>query len=351
MTIDREAGELRATLRPNAGGATVALALVAVVVLAVWCLGAGALVFFGAEALGRTEPALLMHVRQLVPRPASVGRVGLVVLALWNLLWTWFTLALAGQLLRALAGSDVVTAGSDLSVTNRIGPVARTRSFAVQSVRAVSLRRKDGALTIALDDGTIEELTTWGTRAERRELRDLLRERLPLAPDESWSLPARFEETTAPDGTRVVTLAAQSRRWRIGGAVAIAAVWLASTAWHVYRDRVADPFDPMLLAAALFAAAVYFVATHEESWQVRKGWFAHVQAFGPYRKRSEYDAAVFSVEESRDSDGDLSFALSIERNGRRERLYTAANEPEEVVALGRFLAHESGFSFHGLRDD
>ncbi|HWS72038.1 MAG TPA: hypothetical protein VN605_07980, partial [Thermoanaerobaculia bacterium] len=73
--------------------------------------------------------------------------------------------------------------------------------------------------------------------------------------------------------------------------------------------------------------------------------------FGPYRGRSEYDSANFSVEERRDSDGDIWYTLYAERDEKKENIHSAMNDPEDVVALGRFLGRESGFPFYGLREE
>jgi hypothetical protein len=351
MRIDNEAGELRATLAPRGGGCNVIVPfLFAVAFVAVWCIGLGVLVYVVFAFTGRTPPAILAQYRERVPWQGEVTRTAVVAVALVWLFWTFFAIGIVTSVMRALFGADVVALGSDLSVTKRIGPFGRTRSFALQGVRAIALRRKDGALILRQDDGSAVELTDAGSFTERTQLRDLLRERLPARPDLGPVLTPYFEDSVQPDGTHVIRVSQQSRQKLVGCTTAIAAIWLAATLWHVYRDRQFSLGDPMVLVAALLIAGLWCVVKSEQSWQVKKGWFAYVRRFGPYRGRSEYDSANLSVEESHDSDGDLWFTLYVERDGRRENVHTAMNDPEDVTALGRFLARESGFPFYGLRE-
>lgn len=347
MRIDNEAGELRATLRPAAGiVATIGAFAGAAFVFAI--AAASASVFL---LLTGRPPAFLAAYRDVLPWREAASRGVLIGAALWTLMWIFFSASAIASLLRTLLGSDVVVAGSDLAVTKRIGPFGRTRSFARQSVRAVAVRRKDGVLTVALDDDSVAELTASGTPRERKQLRDLLRERLQLTADTGATLATKFEVEHAPDGTRIVRVSAASRRRTAGCGAVIVALWLGAVAWHFINIRSVDLMDPMVLVAVLLIGGFVFVVRAEESWQVKKGWFAYDRRFGPYHRRTEYDSANFSVEESRDSDGDVSFTLNVERDGRRERLHSAADEPGEVVSLGRFLARESGFPFYGLREE
>lgn len=351
MRIDNEAGELRATLRPAAGCSVVFTFLFFLASLGVVAISGAVLLWLRADLTGGTPPAILAPYAEQLPWHGHADRTALLVAGVWTVIWLWFAIGIGTALLRALFGSDVVAAGADLSVTKSIGPFGRTRSFALQSIRGFGIHRKDDALIVRLDDGSVQWLTTSGTAKERMQLRDLLRDRIPPVSPTEDRLTPRFEESVQPDGTHVVRVSAQSRRKTAGCVGAFAAAWLAATAWHIYRDRVVSPADPMLIVAALIAAVAFFVWKAEETWQVRKGWFLYERRFGPYQRRSVYETANFSVDESKDSDGDVWFRLYAEANGRKELLQSGMNDAIDVVALGRFLARVSGFPFYGLRDE
>lgn len=351
MRIDNEAGELRATLRSAAGCSVIFTFLFLLASLAVVAISGAVLLWLRAELTGGTPPAILAPYAEQLPWRGHADRTSVIVASVWTLLWIWFAIGIGTAFLRGAFGSDVVVAGADLSVTKRIGPFGRTRSFALQSIRGFAIHRKDDALVVRLDDGSTNWLTTSGTAKERMQLRDLLRERIhPVTPEEDRLTP-HFEEIVQPDGTHVVRVAASVRRKTAGCVALFGGAWIVATAWHIYRDRVVSPFDPMLLVAALLAAGIYFLGKADESWQVRKGWFVYERRFGPYHRRSEYDSANFSMEEAKDSDGDVWFRLYAERNGRKELLQSAMNDPIDVEALGRFLARVSGFPFYGLREE
>jgi hypothetical protein len=352
MRIDNEAGELRTTLRSSAGCSVVVTFLFAAASLAVCGISLGVWFWMWETLHGRVPPAIINQYSEQFPWHGHVDGRALVVISIWTVMWLWFAYGIGLALLRQLFGSDVIAAGSDLSVTKRIGPFGRTRSFALQSIRTFDIYRKGNTLIVRLDDGSWTELTASGTAKERMQLRDLLRERIRPVPSSAIpALTAHFEELVQPDGTHVVRLAAKSRRQLVGCTATIAALWLAATVWHMFRGGRADFADPMLVVAVLLFVLLVFVSRAEQSWQVKKGWFAYVRSFGPYRARSEYDSANFSVEERRDSDGDLWFTLYAERDGKKENLHSALNDAEDVVSLGRFLGRESGFPFYGLREE
>jgi hypothetical protein len=351
MRIDNEAGELRATLRSSAGCSVLVTILFTAAAIAVCCISYSVLLWFFDTYTGRTPPAILNQYSSDFPWQGKPDRIVLIVLGAWCLLWTWFAIGIASTCLRDLFGSDVIAAGADLSVTKSVGPFGRTRSFAVQSLRTFDVRRKDSALILRLDDGTSTELTKSGTAKERLQLRDLLRERLRPVGVMTPELTPHFEDSVQPDGTHVIRVSARARGQLVGCVGAFVAVWIAGTCWHIYRDHSFALFDPMSIGAVLLLAFVVFLVKAEESWQVKKGWFGHVRRFGPYNHRCEYDSANFSMKERRDSDGDLWFTLSAERDGRAEQLHSAMNDPVDVESLGRFLARESGFPFYGLREE
>ena len=352
MRIDNEAGELRATLRSSAGCGVIGTLLFAVAAIAV-CGISMAVWYWAWETLhGRVPPAIINQYSEHFPWRGHLDGRALLVITIWTLAWLWFAFGIGSALLRQLFGADVIAAGSDLSVTKSIGPFGRTRSFALQSVRTFDIHRKDNGLIVRLDDGTWTPLTMSGTAKERMQLRDLLRERIrPVPASAIPALTPYFEESVQPDGTHVIRASAKSRRQLLGCTATVAGLWFAATAWHMLRGDRVNFADPMLLVAAFLLVLLIFVAKAEQSWQVKRGWFAYVRSFGPYRRRSEYDSANFSVEERRDSDGDIWYTLYAERDGRKENLHSAMNDAEDVSALGRFLGRESGFPFYGLREE
>lgn len=351
MRIDNEAGELRATLRSGAGCSVVVTFLFLAAALAV-CGISLAVWYWAWETLhGRVPPAILNQYSAQFPWHGHVDGRALVVISIWTLVWLWFAWGIGLTFLRQAFGSDVIAAGSDLSVTKSIGPFSRTRSFALQSIRTFDIYRKGNTLIVRLDDGSWTELTASGTARERMQLRDLLRERIHPVPSSAMAgLTPHFDELVQPDGTHVVRVAAKSRRQLAGCTATLVGAWIAATAWRIARGS-ASLADPMVVIAVVLVVFFILLLKADQSWQVKKGWFAYVRSFGPYRGRSEYDSANFSVEQRRDSDGDIWFTLYAERNGKKENLHSALNDPEDVVALGRFLARESGFPFYGLAEE
>lgn len=107
-------------------------------------------------------------------------KIWIVVLAvalfalLWGSFWTYGGLTAMREVLRLLAGEDLIRYGPQgIELEQRFGPFRRTRRWSAAQVRRIYLRPRSRAL--AMDAPEPEDLSSLGTVKEREQVRDALR--------------------------------------------------------------------------------------------------------------------------------------------------------------------------------
>lgn len=346
-----ESGRWSVEFRPRGAGRYLGAGF-----LAVWLCGWAAGEVFALGAL------LAMGGSVVAPdalRELGLGRVqapeggawfAIVFLLVWVSFWTVGGIAAMRELLRLLWTSDrIAWDGAGIELVQRVGPFASRRTWSAAEVRDVTLRRPRRNLEILTARGAVA-LTALGTRDELARLRDLLRGALGLgtraAAPPGAVLPAEWEAEPADDGSlRLVRPRAARRRgatiaWVVTGALAL----LAGFAFLAPRMN-GEPV-PGGAGAAGFAALVIAVLGLGSAWlshggseiRVRHGALTFRRWFLGREWVETLEPARLEIERSTDGDGDEWLALRA-RLGRRSRVIERRmNDPDPVLALGRWIA-------------
>ncbi|HEX6217333.1 MAG TPA: hypothetical protein VFZ38_21015, partial [Vicinamibacterales bacterium] len=136
-------------------------------------------------------------------------------LLIWLAMWTFGGVAAITELLRSLAGEDLVAVqSSGIEVARRAGPFRRVRTFERAHIRRVRLRHHDKAVVIDALTGT-ELVTKFGTSDERKAMVEWLRSRLSLpdhAPVDPSAAPPRWTMTVEGGAVHLSRTDPQTRR-------------------------------------------------------------------------------------------------------------------------------------------
>jgi hypothetical protein len=268
-------------------------------------------------------------------------------LLLWGFFWTWGGLTAMGTFLRLLFGSDVVDISPQgLRLTRSYGLFRFTRDFAGWRPE---LRRKDRALLVRRDRKT-KVLSNLGTPEERTWVRDEFERRYPRPRTPQIELPRDYEAHREMDGSTLIQRNLRARRGAIGCGVFALLIWnLPFGIWVYYRMSSGQPVGsgtavPVAFSVLTFALALWcFFA--RQTWHVKRNYLEErLEIFGVGR-RWQFTDANLEIDYSKDSDGDESFTLYVKHNsGRKLRLYSAMHDPEETIALARFLKGQTGWN-------
>jgi hypothetical protein len=275
------------------------------------------------------------------------GAAGFVFLflLLWLTLWTFGGVAAITELLRSLAGEDLVSMqGSVVELARRAGPFRRVRSIERSHIHRVRLRRRDKAVVIDTPKGT-ELVTQYGTPDERQAMVEWLRSRLslserdtlldPVAAPPGWTM-------SIEGGTAVLTRAdAQSRR--IGSLIMWAIVAFMGLIWYgAAATSPAGAVVAAVLTVLVTFGAAWVTWSHRE-WRVRHGELTVHTRLLLWNRERTFRSARLEVALSTDSDNDDHYRLTvIDADGKRQ-IASEMNDHAETVDLARWLSARTGF--------
>ena len=209
MNRTLEEGRWVVELRPSGIGRWVSVAFLTFW-LAGWVVGEA----FGLTILLATLGATAGFSIHGLPRVPS-GGAGAAMFAfavVWVGFWTLGGVGAASAVLSMVWGVDrILYDGAGVRRVSRTGPFTRTRDFARDEVRGVSLRRT----SLVLETGRgVATLTRFGSRAELVELRAEIERALALGAEspEPRDLPAGWESAVDLEGIPVVQRSTAIRR-------------------------------------------------------------------------------------------------------------------------------------------
>lgn len=313
---------------------------------------------------------LLMLIRSIVgsaagaPRPVPGGEwiVGgaaafvLLFILFWLTLWTFGGFAAINELLRSLAGEDLIAVQpAGVELTRRAGPFRRVRIFNRAVIRRVRLRRHDKAVVIDTGSGT-EVITKFGTPDERKTITDWLRRQLSLPEDG-----ARVDAAAPPPGwifamdggtTRLTRLDPRTRR--TGAVISwLVAALTGLICFASIRTGAGAGSTAIALVLTLLVGwwAAWVTWAHRE-WVVQHGQLISHRRFATWQSERAFKSARLEVEQSTDSDNDDRYELKVIDEQGRKTIASSINDDAEVVDLGRWLAARTGFRLtlpHGMQ--
>lgn len=274
------------------------------------------------------------------------GVAGIVFLfvLIWLALWTFGGIAAITELLRSLAGEDLVSLqSSGIEVARRAGPFRRVRTFERSHIRRVRLRHHDKAVVIDTLKGT-ELVTKYGTPDERQVMVEWLRSRLSLPdrdPVDPSAAPPRWTMTVEGGAVHLSRTGPQTRR--TASLIMWAIVAFMALIWFGASGRPA--------AGSVTAAALTLLATlgaawatwSRREWRVRHGELTANTAFLTWQWERSFRSARLEVAMSTDSDNDDHYRLHvIDAQGKRQ-IASEMNDEVDILDLGRWLSARTGF--------
>lgn len=274
------------------------------------------------------------------------GAAGFVFLFLliWLALWTFGGIAAITELLRSLAGEDLVSVqSSGIDVARRAGPFRRVRTFERSHIRRVRLRHHDKAVVIDTLKGT-ELVTKYGTPDERQVMVEWLRSRL-LLPDRDRvdpnAAPPRWTMTVEGGAVHLSRTDPQTRR--TASLIMWAVVAFMGLIWFGASAR---PSPGSVMAAALTVLVTLGAAWatwSRREWRVRHGELTAHTAFLAWQRERSFRSARLEVALSTDSDNDDHYRLNvIDAQGKRQ-IASEMNDEVDIVDLARWLSARTGF--------
>jgi hypothetical protein len=310
------------------------------------------LAWFGLWRIPAPAGIAEMVERSSEGRPAA-WIVALVVLFVAG--WTWAGLVTIRDAVRLWIGSDSVTMFEDrMRFSRSVGPFVLERDIARDRIAAIGIRGRNRDLVIE-EGGRQVIIATLGLEADRRRLGGELRSRYGLMTPgerEPGALPKGWQSAAGPDGAVRLELPRGEQRPFAGCALIIAVVWWILVAFRFYaKTSRGEPFAPtggdwvaIFLGAALIA--LYAIAARAtKSIELRRNLLVLKTSIGSWKKTREFRNATLSVAfhtQARGSGTDY-FRLDVDANGGSQSLFTAVNDATEAVALGRFVARETGW--------
>lgn len=311
---------------------------------------------------------LIMLVRSLIgsflgsPRPipnadwiaGGAAAFAFLFLIVWLTLWTFGGLAALNELLRSLAGEDLISASpSGLTIVRRAGPIRRTRTFDRSAIRRIRIRTHDKALVIDTTSGT-HAITQFGTADERQTIADWLRRHLALKEhghiDENAAPPGW---TATVEGGKVRLGVGEVRARRTASIIVWSIVGLVSLAWFgSLSTGAALGSIPALVITLMLAIGAAWVTWARREWIVQPGQLTSYWRFATWESETAFKSARLEVEHSRDSDNDDRYQLTVRDAHHRRTISSGINDDADVIDLARWLAARTGFPLtlpHGMR--
>jgi hypothetical protein len=284
------------------------------------------------------------------------GATGFVFLFLlvWVTLWTFGGIAAITELLRSLAGEDLVSVqSSGVELARRAGPFRRVRTFERAHIRRIRLRRHDKAVVMDTSSGT-ELVTKFGKPDDRRAMVEWLRSRLSLPEHET-----RVDPVAAPPGwtmsveggtTHLTRTDPQARRtaslimWAIVAFMGL--IWFGGSAGSSTGSVIAAA----LTLLVTFGAA--WVTWSRREWRVRHGELTAHTGFLMWQRQRSFRSGQLEVATSNDSDNDAHYTLNVIDSQDRRTIASEMNDEADIVDLGQWLSARTGFPLrlpHQLR--
>ncbi len=337
--IDQTGDGTRITLRPQ-GCARFAGAAFLLLWVGGWAVG---------EAFALNLLLAFAGIAYRVPFPIAIppfplapaSFLFLAFILLWLGFWTWGGLTAIAQVLQLLAGRDTIVLGHvGWSVERGLGPFAFRREL---HGWVPELTRRDFRL-IARRDRKTRRVSALGTPAERLWVHDEILRRYPVLRPKPLELPREYEARRESDGTIVIQRNARARRGAIGcGVVALLIGCLPLGMWIRYPGSKGS-LVIFAAIALLFTAFALWCFLARQSWRVGRNVLEERLEFFRFARRWRFTSAALDIDYSRDSDGDEWFTLWVrDAGGRKRKLHSATNDPEETVAFARYLATHSGW--------
>jgi hypothetical protein len=301
------------------------------------------------------------------------GPTAALFLLFWLTFWTLGGIMAFTTALRTGWGRDVLTFRTgELSLRQGVGPFGRTRVFEPGSVRSLGLRGKDDALTAEVEGKTVV-LSTLGTVEERRWLLDTLRRTLSLptpaeaeAPvpmegpvtERPAALPQGWTVEPAPDGGLRVAQGT-SRLAGAGCALAFALFWNGIVSTFVVRAFQSGGWFEWLFLTPFIAVGLGLIGVFawalfgSEEWRVRRDSLETRRRFLGWQWTRSFQGGALAIEAKKDSDGDESWSLVLEAEGKQQTLHLAGTHAdtngklEELRKLAAVLSYHTGWRLRG----
>jgi hypothetical protein len=346
MSVSDHISGSEASLRP-AGIARFVGAAFLSVWLAGWVVGEsfaiGFLVMLFRAVLGAAAGMNL-------PPPGAEWAAGgaaafaIVFLLVWLTLWTFGGLAAITELLRSLAGEDLISVmPSGLTLVRRAGPFRRTYTFDRAAVRRIRFRKQNREIVIDTSTGT-KVLTKFGTPGDREAIMAWLQRHMSLPADSD-----RLDANTTPPGWSATSNEGTTRlsrgekkALRIAAIIAWTVVFVIGIAWYGSLNTGNGSTSALVITLVLAAGAAWLTwARHE--WIVRAGQLTEYRAFATWDAERRFVGARLEVEASRDSDGDDRYRLIVSDGSGKRTIAAAIHDDADVVALGRWMSARTGF--------
>jgi hypothetical protein len=268
----------------------------------------------------------------------------LLFLLFWLTLWTVGGIAALTQVMRSLAGEDVIgVTASGFELVRRAGPFRRRYAFDRSAIRRLRMRPHDKAVVADTAKGT-RVITTFGLPAEREAVADWLSRHLGLsdADPEAGTPPATWEVQTEGEVAYV-------RKVRRGARFTRSLIsWLltagVASAWYASLDAETSARNiPALVLTLLLAAGAAMSTWGRRELTVRHGELMFRRSFAMWTTERAFRSARLELTHETDSDNDSHYKLIVTDAAGSQTVHSQAHDSGEVVDLARWLAGRTGF--------
>jgi hypothetical protein len=144
-----------------------------------------------------------------------------------------------------------------------------------------------------------------------------------------------------------LTEAARNRRTRLGCFGAIAATWWLLVAAGVYIRLMSGGALSGLVFSATVGVALLLVAYWASrpliTYHVSRNRLVKETKFGPWASRTEFTDSTLQISHRVQRNLEDLFVLEVHQHGAWTRLTSGRNQSGEVLALGRYLARQTGW--------
>jgi len=334
MSSERTTDGLEFRLKPH-GAARFLTAAFLSAWLCGWAFGESFvlwILFKGAKALLTGTPPDPGRA-PLEPGPAMLMGAFLLV---WLTIWTFGGIAAIAALLQMVWAEDrIIATPAGLRIIRSRGPFRWRRELARERIRDIRVVRHGSKLNAEVERSYVT-LSVLGTREERAEAAEQLRNELRLSDTESASaesLPQGWEEGISLEGDRIVmpTESARRRQTFVAGAVALGA---ATATIVLVREATLKPdvtpfaFVFAVITLVLVFGAVWFARARSE-WRIGNGRITLRKRFGS-TVRDVFEARRLELNVSTDSDGDEWYALDALSDDTSSAPTPGASDPTRV---------------------
>ena len=268
----------------------------------------------------------------------------LLFLLFWLTFWTIGGIVALTQVMRSLAGEDViVVTASGFELVRQAGPFRRRNAFDRSAIRRLRMRPHDKAVVADTANGT-RVITTFGLPAERDEVADWLSRHLGLsdADAEAGTLPATWEVRTEAEVAYV-------RKVRPGARFTRSLIaWLLTagiaSAWYASLDaKTSGRNIPALVLTLLVAAGAALSTWGRRELLVRHGELMFCRSFAMWTTERAFRSARLELTHETDSDNDSHYKLIVTDAAGSQTVHSQVHDSGEVVDLAHWLAGRTGF--------